>query len=158
MVRGPDFSCHLFTIGETAIAKISKRLPTIPAERTLKVIGGRWKASILYHLCDGPKRLSQLRRLAPAISQKVLVEQLREMEAHGVVRREALQQTPTRVDYIVTELGLSLRPVILTLCQWGKQHAEELEGFTDEDWATREPACKLQAADLNSDEDTQQAA
>ncbi|MCK9193188.1 MAG: helix-turn-helix transcriptional regulator [Nevskia sp.] len=109
------------------MAKQTKRLPTIPAERTLKVISGRWKASILYHLFDGPKRLSELKRLAPDVSQKVLIEQLREMEEHGVVHREVFRQVPARVDYTVTPLGLSLRPVIMTLCEWGRRHASELK-------------------------------
>ncbi len=65
-----------------------KRLPELPAERTLKVIAGRWKAVILYHLFDGPKRLSELKRLAPNASQKVLIQQLREMEEHGLIIRE----------------------------------------------------------------------
>ncbi len=65
-----------------------KRLPELPAERTLMVIAGRWKAVILYHLFDGPKRLSELKRLAPNASQKVLIQQLREMEEHGLIIRE----------------------------------------------------------------------
>lgn len=108
------------------MAKVIKRLPTIPGERTLKVISGRWKASILYHLFSGPKRLSDLCRLAPAASQKVLIEQLREMEQHGVVHREVFQQVPARVEYTVTELGRSLQPVIMVLCEWGRRHAAEL--------------------------------
>ena len=96
-----------------------KRLPALPAERALKVIAGRWKAVILYHLFDAPKRLSELRRLVPAISQKVLIQQLREMEEHGLVHREIFRQVPLRVDYSATALGLSLEPVLLALCEWG---------------------------------------
>ncbi|BAV50914.1 HxlR family transcriptional regulator [Mesorhizobium loti] len=103
-----------------------KRLPELPAERALKVIGGRWKAVILYHLFDGPKRLSDLKRLAPNASQKVLIQQLREMEEHGLVNREIFRQVPPRVDYTATELGLSLEPVIISLCEWGRRHAVEL--------------------------------
>jgi DNA-binding HxlR family transcriptional regulator len=103
-----------------------KRLPALPAERALKVISGRWKAVILYHLFGGPKRLSQLRRLLPAISQKVLIQQLRELEEHGLVHREIFRQVPPRVDYTATELGLSLEPVLLALCEWGQRHAAEL--------------------------------
>lgn len=65
-----------------------KRLPMLPAERALKVISGRWKAVILYYLFDGPHRLSALKALMPGITQKVLIEQLREMEEHGLVSRE----------------------------------------------------------------------
>ena len=87
---------------------------------------GRWKAVILYHLFDGPKRLSELRRLAPNASQKVLVQQLREMEEHGLVHREIYRQVPPRVDYSATPLGRSLEPVILSLCAWGRRHAAAL--------------------------------
>ncbi len=103
-----------------------KRLPELPAERALKVIGGRWKAVILYHLFGGPKRLSELKRLAPNASQKVLIEQLRQLEEHGLVHREIFRQVPPRVDYSATRLGLSLEPVIMSLCAWGRRHAAEL--------------------------------
>jgi DNA-binding HxlR family transcriptional regulator len=103
-----------------------KRLPELPAERALKVISGRWKAVILYHLFDGAKRLSELKRLAPSASQKVLIQQLREMEEHGLIHREVFRQVPPRVDYTATVLGLSLQPVIMSLCEWGRRHAAEL--------------------------------
>jgi DNA-binding HxlR family transcriptional regulator len=105
---------------------IVKNLPLVPAERALKIIGGRWKAVILYHLFDGPKRLSELRRLSPLVSQKVLVQQLREMEEHRIVHREVFAQVPPRVEYTATKLGLSLRPIIAALCEWGRTHASEL--------------------------------
>ncbi len=97
-----------------------------PAERALRVISGRWKALVLYHLFDGPKRLSELRRMVPEVSQKVLVQQLREMEEHGLVHREVHRQVPPRVDYSATALGLSLEPVLRALCEWGQHHAAEL--------------------------------
>ena len=103
-----------------------KYLPALPAERALKVISGRWKAIILYHLFDGPKRLSELGRLMSAVSQKVMIQQLREMEEHGLVHREVFRQIPPRVEYSATELGLSLEPVLLALCDWGRRHAETL--------------------------------
>jgi len=107
------------------------RLPALPIERALKAISGRWKAVILYHLLDGPKRLSELKRLLPQISQKVLVQQLRELEEHRLVHREIFKQVPPRVDYSATKLGLSLEPVMLALCAWGTSHAREL-GELDE--------------------------
>jgi DNA-binding HxlR family transcriptional regulator len=106
--------------------KTLKRLPELPAERALKVIAGRWKVVILYHLFSGPKRLSELKRLAPSASQKVLIQQLRELEAHGLVHREVFRQVPPRVDYSATRLGASLQPVIASLCEWGSQHAADL--------------------------------
>lgn len=105
---------------------VMKRLPALPAERALKVISGRWKAIILYHLFDGPKRLSELKRLLPGISQKVLIQQLREMEEHGLVLRDVFRQVPPRVDYSATALGTSLEPVLRALCEWGQRHAAEL--------------------------------
>ena len=101
-----------------------KRLPRLPVERALKVISGRWKPLILYYLFSGPKRLSELKRTIPDITQKVLIQQLREMEEHGLVDREIFPEVPVRVEYSVTELGLGLEPVLLALCQWGQRHAE----------------------------------
>src|SRR5437764_4331705 len=106
---------------------LMKRLPELPAERALKVISGRWKAVILYHLFGGPKRLSELKRLAPNASQKVLVQQLREMEEHGLIHREVFREVPPRVAYSATDLGHSLEPVIMSLCEWGRRHAAELK-------------------------------
>lgn len=101
-----------------------KRLPKLPVERALKVISGRWKPVILYYLFSGSKRLSQLKRMMPEITQKVLIQQLREMEEHGLVDREIFAEVPVRVEYRVTELGLGLEPALLALCQWGQRHAE----------------------------------
>ncbi|MER8437362.1 helix-turn-helix transcriptional regulator [Mesorhizobium sp. M1312] len=113
------------------MAKLTKRLPTkrlpmLPAERALKVISGRWKAVILYHLFDEARRLSVLKTLVPEITQKVLIQQLREMEEHGLVRREIFAEIPSRVEYSATRLGLSLEPILLALCEWGQHHADEL--------------------------------
>ena len=110
---------------------VMKVLPLIPAERALKVIGGRWKIFVLYYLFEGPKRLSELRRLIPGVSQKVLVQQLREMEEHGIVHREVFAEVPPRVVYSATKLGLSLRPIVGALCDWGRRHATELRAVDD---------------------------
>nr|WP_245678470.1 helix-turn-helix domain-containing protein [Chondromyces crocatus] len=108
-----------------------KELPLVPAERALKVIGGRWKVFVLYFLFEGPKRLSELRRLIPDVSQKVLVQALREMEEHGIVDREIFAEVPPRVVYTATKLGLSLRPIVSALCTWGRQHADELNAIDE---------------------------
>lgn len=120
-----------------------KRLPMLPAERALKVISGRWKAIILYHLFDRPQRLSELQRLLPGISQKVLIQQLREMEEHGIVHREVFRQVPPRVEYSATPLGFSFEPVLLALCEWGRRHAVEL------DEADRLADCPIEAPRRN---------
>lgn len=112
---------------------IVKELPSVPAERALRVIGGRWKVYVLYFLFDdGPLRLSELRRRIPAVSQKVLVQQLREMEEHGIVRRQVFAEVPPRVVYSATRLGLSLEPLVGALCDWGKKHAAELQVLDDD--------------------------
>lgn len=108
-------------------SRIVKDLPVIPAERAIKIIAGRWKTTIVYHLFDGPKRLSELRRLAPTASQKMLVQQLRELEEHGIVSRKVFAQVPPRVDYSITRLGLSLKPIVGALCDWGRRHGATLE-------------------------------
>jgi DNA-binding HxlR family transcriptional regulator len=104
-----------------------KALPQIPAERALRVIGGRWKVFVLYYLFQKPLRLSELRRLIPTVSQKVLVQSLRELEEHGVVTREIFPEIPPRVVYTATKLGMSLQPIVKSLCDWGKRHADELD-------------------------------
>lgn len=109
---------------------IIKELPLVPAERALRVIGGRWKVFALYFLFEGPKRLSELRRLIPGVSQKVLVQSLRELEEHGIVDREIFAEVPPRVVYTATKLGMSLRPIVQSLCDWGKKHADELDAHT----------------------------
>jgi DNA-binding HxlR family transcriptional regulator len=90
-----------------------------PAEITLQVIGGRWKIPILYHLFKGVKRFSELRHAIDGISQKVLTQQLREMERHGIIQRKVYPQVPPKVEYSLTSLGETLRPLIDELCQWG---------------------------------------
>ncbi|NLS04448.1 helix-turn-helix transcriptional regulator [Rhizobium sp. P32RR-XVIII] len=106
------------------MAEPIKRLPKLPVERALKVIAGRWKPVILYYIFSGPKRLSELKRMMPEITQKVLIQQLREMEEHGLVNREIFAEVPARVEYTATDLGLELEPVLLALCKWGQRHAE----------------------------------
>lgn len=116
-----------------------KQLPEIPAERTLRLLAGRWKASLLYHLFAGPKRLSELARLIPRANQKVLIEQLKELEEHGVVRRAVFAEVPPRVEYSVTELGQTLEPVIAMLCEWGRRHARALAVELGDDCQTGRP-------------------
>jgi DNA-binding HxlR family transcriptional regulator len=98
------------------MSRPTKHLPTLPAERALKVIAGRWKAIVLYHLYGGPQRLSTLGRLMPAINQKVLIQQLREMEAHGLLLRSQDASQPGQVHYSASPLGLR-----------GRHHAAELD-------------------------------
>jgi DNA-binding HxlR family transcriptional regulator len=95
-----------------------------PVEVTLAVIGGKWKAVLIFHLVrGGAHRFAELRRKTPGISERVLTRQLRELEADGIVRREVFAEVPPRVEYSLTEYGESLRPVTEAMCAWGKGHA-----------------------------------
>jgi DNA-binding HxlR family transcriptional regulator len=111
---------------EVTMAKVKKALPHVPAERTLKIVAGRWKVFILYFLRKKPHRLSELRKLSPEASPKMLVQQLRELEEHGVVRREVFAEVPARVEYSLTRMGTTLGPLLDELCAWGKRHASGL--------------------------------
>ena len=92
-----------------------------PAEATLRVMGGRWKVPILWHLSGKVKRFSELRRDLPGVTQKMLTQQLREMEKHEIVTRKVYRQVPPKVEYGLTPRGRSLLPVVLAMCEWGKR-------------------------------------
>jgi DNA-binding HxlR family transcriptional regulator len=94
-----------------------------PVEATLAVIGGKWKAVLIFHMMHGgTHRFAELRRKTHGISEQVLSRQLRELEADGIVFREAFAETPPRVEYSLTNYGTSLKPVTEAMCQWGKRH------------------------------------
>lgn len=96
-----------------------------PVEATISVIGGKWKALILYYLLDeGIHRFAQLRRKLPGISEKILTQQLRELERDGVVHRQVYPEVPPRVEYSITEYGETLRPISAAMCEWGIIHME----------------------------------
>lgn len=93
-----------------------------PAEFTLAMIGGRWKIPIIYHLMGGRKRFTELARALNGVTQKMLTQQLREMERNGLVERKVFPQVPPKVEYSLSELGMSLRPVVDSMCRWGEQN------------------------------------
>jgi len=94
-------------------------------ELTLQVIGGKWKPIIIYRLGhEGTLRFSEMKRSIPNITQKMLTQQLRELESDGVVHREVYPQVPPRVEYSLTALGQTVMPVIDSLCRWGERFEE----------------------------------
>ena len=93
-----------------------------PAEFTLALIGGRWKIPIIFHLLSGRKRFTELARGLNGVTQKMLTQQLREMERNGLVERKVFAQVPPKVEYSLTSLGMSLRPVVDAMCRWGEQN------------------------------------
>ncbi|AXK19246.1 TPA: winged helix-turn-helix transcriptional regulator [Bacillus toyonensis] len=97
-----------------------------PVEAMVEVIGGKWKGVILYHLLDGTKRFNELKKLKPNITQRMLTLQLRELEADGIIHREVYREVPPKVEYSLTELGESLRPMILLMMEWATHNMEKV--------------------------------
>ena len=101
---------------------------------TLRIISGKWKPLILYVLLDGPKRYGELKRTIQGVSDKVLIQQLKELEADRVLARTDYKEVPPRVDYALTPLGRSLAVAIVPLCNWGTENMAEMTGiFADRD-------------------------
>jgi DNA-binding HxlR family transcriptional regulator len=94
-----------------------------PIDVTLAVVGGKWKASILWHLSQDTLRFSDLQRLFSGTTRKMLTQQLRELEADGLVHREVYPQVPPKVEYSLTENGRSIYPILELMCDWGREHA-----------------------------------
>lgn len=99
--------------------------PGCTVEATLLVIGGKWKGVILYHLLEGTLRFNEIRRRLPNITQRMLTNQLRGLEADGLIVRTVFAQVPPRVDYSLSDHGRTLEPVISALKLWGDQHMAE---------------------------------
>jgi len=107
---------------------MQKKKYNISVEATLEVIGGKWKSVILCHLTHGKKRTSDLKRLMPNITQKMLTQQLRELEADGIINRIVYNQVPPKVEYELSEYGWSLQGILDSLCAWGEKHITRVYG------------------------------
>lgn len=113
-----------------------KEWPVCPVETTLMLIGDKWKILILRDLLTGTKRFGELKKSIGHVSQKVLTAQLRDMEASGLVHRKVYAEVPPRVEYSLTELGQSLKPITDAMGAWGEeyqtknanQNASQIEG------------------------------
>ncbi|MYM88551.1 transcriptional regulator [Rugamonas sp. FT82W] len=95
-------------------------------DATLRIISGKWKPLILFFLRDGPKRYSELKRLISGVSNKVLIQQLKDLEADLMLVRTDYKEVPPRVDYALAPLGRSLADAIVPLCTWGTDHMAEM--------------------------------
>ncbi len=95
-------------------------LANCPVEAALNVIGGKWKSVILFRLSEGTLRFNELRRLLPNTTQRMLTNQLRELERDGMINRKVYAQVPPKVEYSLTELGRTLEPLLANLWDWGK--------------------------------------
>lgn len=99
---------------------------TCGLDATLRVIAGKWKPLILYFLLQGPNRYGELKRSVRGVSDKVLIQQLKELEADGILRRTDYKEVPPRVDYSLTSLGRSLAEALAPLCTWGAENMAEV--------------------------------
>jgi DNA-binding HxlR family transcriptional regulator len=100
-------------------------------EVALDVIGGKWKVLILWALREEARRFSELRRLVPGISEKMLIQHLKEMDADGIVTRTDFKEVPPRVEYALTRFGESLCDALAPLCEWGTLHMKRIGAYKD---------------------------
>jgi DNA-binding HxlR family transcriptional regulator len=96
-------------------------------EAALEVVGGKWKVLILWPLRPHARRFGELRRMVPGISEKMLIQHLKEMEADGIVTRKDFKEVPPRVEYALTAFGESLCAALTPLCEWGALHMQRIE-------------------------------
>lgn len=106
---------------------MSEQPYSCPIEGVLDLIGGKWKIYILWALIDGPLRYSELLAEVNGISEKMLIQQLKSLQASGLVNRTQYPEMPPRVEYALTECGHSLVPLLNGLCEWGEEHVRRQE-------------------------------
>ena len=102
-----------------------KELPACPVETTLMLISDKWKVLILRDLLTGTKRFGELKKSVGHVTQKVLTAQLRQMEQSGLVNRKVYAEVPPRVEYTLTELGYSLKPILDAMWSWGAGYQQQ---------------------------------
>lgn len=98
---------------------------TCPVEATIRLIGGKYKAVILWHLMNSTLRYSELHRLMPKATDKMLAQQLRELEKDGLIHREVYPVVPPRTEYSLSDFGKSLAPILEEMCNWGEQYLKD---------------------------------
>ena len=108
------------------MATTRNRTEACPIEELMDILGGRWKVFILWELIQQPRRSSELRKSIPPITQKVFVEQLRDLEDCGLVKRTVYPSVPPRVEYEATPLGQSLREILKNMCHWSSENMEKV--------------------------------
>lgn len=104
-----------------------QNLPPCPVEATLSLIGDKWKVLILRDLFTGTKRFSELKKSLTGITQKMLTQQLRDLEQNGLIHREVYPVVPPKVEYSLTSLGLTLKPILNSLEEWGTNYKKLVE-------------------------------
>ena len=104
--------------------KKKEELPICPVATTVQLIGSKWKLLILRNLLNRPWRFNELQKSLDGISQKVLTDSLRSMEADGIITRTVYAEVPPRVEYALSELGETMRPIINAMAAWGENYKE----------------------------------
>ena len=107
--------------------KTVKELPICPVETTLTLIGDKWKVLILRDLLTGTKRFGELKKSIGSVSQKVLTAQLRDMGQSGLINRQVYAEVPPRVEYSLTNLGQSLKPILDAMKNWGEGYQHSMK-------------------------------
>ncbi len=120
------FQYQLFGKYQIVEVKLTKTNFQCGLEAVLAILGGKWKPLIVYHLASGSKRTGQLRRLVTNVSEKMLIQHLKELTDDGVIRRVDFQTVPPHVEYELTGFGQSLSQVLAPLCEWGTNHSAEV--------------------------------
>lgn len=105
---------------------MTNELPACPVEMTLQLIGNRWKVLIIRDLLEGTKRFGELKKSVGSITQKVLTQNLREMEGSGLLVRKVYAEVPPRVEYTLTETGYSLKPILDSMVKWGISYKDNI--------------------------------
>lgn len=113
--------------GKNMLVKYKNNEYRCSIELTLHLIGGKWKALILWYLGKRNMRFGELKRELPQITQKMLTKQLRELEQDGIINRFVYNQVPPKVEYSLSEVGKSLLPILITLSDWGASYADQAE-------------------------------
>ncbi len=111
--------------------KTKDELPECPVATTVSVIGSKWKLLIIRNLLDRPWRFNELKKSLDGISQKVLTDSLRTMEDDGIITRTVYPEVPPRVEYALSELGESMRPILDAMRQWGTEYKKSSLGSDD---------------------------
>lgn len=105
----------------------AEKLPACPVETTLTLISDKWKVLILRDLLPGTKRFGELKKSIGHVSQKVLTAQLRQMEQNGLVNRKVYAEVPPKVEYSLTDVGYSLKPILDAMWTWGEEYQKKME-------------------------------
>lgn len=105
----------------------AEKLPACPVETTLTLISDKWKVLILRDLLPGTKRFGELKKSIGHVSQKVLTAQLRQMEQSGLVNRKVYDEVPPKVEYSLTDVGYSLKPILDAMWTWGEEYQKKIE-------------------------------